>query len=157
MLTLIAGRRDTSTSWHNTCWRRGARPTTSTPSPCSSTSSWALIGTFKRHSLHLPRLMPPSHAGTCACVTILLLITLHAKPTDYVRGEDDLLRTTPYWYHSWSCSVSPFPCNRHYSVHSFCRVLIEAPTRLPGDAICIVCLCLFVAGDGVYSGCPCVG
>ena len=89
-------RRGTSTNWPNTCSRRGARPITSTPSPCSSTSSRALIGTFKRYNLHLPRLMPPSHERTCASVTILLLITLHAKPTDYIRGADDLLRTTPY-------------------------------------------------------------
>ena len=95
--TLTEGRRGTSTNWPNTCSRRGARPTTSTPSPCSSTSSRALIGTFKRHNLHLPRLMPPSHAGTCACVTILLLITLHAKPTDYIRG---------YQRHRWQCTTS---------------------------------------------------
>jgi len=40
--------------------------------------------------------MPPSHAGTCACATILLHFTLHAELTDYIRGADDLLRTTPY-------------------------------------------------------------
>ena len=79
-------RRGTSTNWPNTCSRRGARPITSTPSPCSSTSSRALIGTFKRHNLHQPRFMPPSHAGTSACVTILLLITLHANPIDYICG-----------------------------------------------------------------------
>ena len=95
--TLTAGRRGTSTNWPNTCSRRGARPTTSTPSPCSSTSSRALIGTFKRHNLHLPRLMLPSHEGTCACVTILLLITLHAKPTDYIRA---------YQRHRWQCTTS---------------------------------------------------
>jgi len=42
----------------------------------------------------------PSHAGTCTCVTILLLITLHAKPTDYIRG---------YQRHRWQCTTSLVP------------------------------------------------
>jgi len=40
--------------------------------------------------------MLPLHADKCACITILLLFTLHVEPTDYIRSADDLLRMTPY-------------------------------------------------------------
>ena len=51
----------------------------------------------QKHELPLPaRAALPASQCSPGLITILLLFTLYAEPTDYTRGADDLLRTTPY-------------------------------------------------------------